>query len=195
MIEQMKNMKQSLMACVQNQLGDLKSVDAKELGEAVDMIKDFSEAIYYCTITEAMEKSDKEKEGAMKYTYPPVMYNGGNMGMNDERMYYDGGMKRIGNDRMYYTGKMEKYPTSQYSSYNNSYPTEMRDYREGKSPITRRMYMESKELHHDKSKQMKELEDYMEELSHDIMEMISDSTPEEKIILSQKLNTLAGKIK
>ena len=29
------------------------------MGEAIDMIKDLSEAIYYCTITEAMEKSDK----------------------------------------------------------------------------------------------------------------------------------------
>ena len=75
------------------------------------------------------------------------------------------------------------------------YPYEMRDYREGRSPVTRRMYMESKELHHDKAKQMKELEQYMKELSEDITEMIDDATPEEKEILSQKLTTLAEKIK
>ena len=50
-MERLKHMKETLMSCVQGQLGDLSSVDAKELGEAVDMIKDLSEAIYYCTIT------------------------------------------------------------------------------------------------------------------------------------------------
>jgi hypothetical protein len=41
----------------------LDSVDAKELGEAIDMIKDLSEAIYYCTVTEAMEAKEKEGGG------------------------------------------------------------------------------------------------------------------------------------
>ena len=50
-------------------------------------------------------------------------------------------------------------------------------------------------MHHDKAKQMKELEQYMQELSGDMMEMINDATPEEKEILSQKLSTLAEKIK
>ena len=62
MIERMKHMKETLMNCVSGQLGDLSSVDAKELGEAMDMIKDLSEAIYYCTITEKKKKSDKEKK-------------------------------------------------------------------------------------------------------------------------------------
>ena len=59
-MERMKHMKETLMNCVQGQLGDLSSVDTKELGEAIDMIKDLSEAIYYCTITESMEESNKE---------------------------------------------------------------------------------------------------------------------------------------
>ena len=62
MIEQMKMMKTTLMNCVQGQMGDLTSVDAKELGEAVDMIKDLSEAIYYCTITESMERATRKKK-------------------------------------------------------------------------------------------------------------------------------------
>ena len=57
--EALKTMKEQFMSCVQGQLGDISRVDAKELGEAVDMIKDLSESIYYCTITEAMEKSEK----------------------------------------------------------------------------------------------------------------------------------------
>ena len=54
--------------------------------------------------------------------------------------------------------------------------------------------MESKELHHDKSKQMQELDKYMKELTDDILEMINDATPEEKQMLSQKLRTLASKV-
>jgi type IV secretory pathway VirB4 component len=47
-------MKTTLMSCVQSQMANLKDVDAKELGEAIDMLKDLEEAMYYCTITEAM---------------------------------------------------------------------------------------------------------------------------------------------
>ena len=54
--------------------------------------------------------------------------------------------------------------------------------------------MEGKELHHDKAYQMKELEQYMKELSSDITEMITDATPEEKQLLKQKMETLATKI-
>ena len=34
----------------------------------------------------------------------------------------------------------------------------------------------------------------MNELSRDLMEMISDASPEHKVLLSQKLTTLASKI-
>lgn len=54
--------------------------------------------------------------------------------------------------------------------------------------------MESKELHHDKTKQIQELDRYMKELTDDILEMINGATPEEKQILSQKLSTLASKV-
>lgn len=178
-MERLKNMKETLMNCVQNQMGgNLQGVDSKELGEAVDMIKDLSEAIYYCSITDAMEERQKEEKYSHyneRMYYPPVYYND-----DRRRMYYDG---RRGGD--YYPTHIDDH----------SYPTEIRDYREGRSPITRRNYMESKELHHDKAKQMKELEKYMSELTQDILEMISDASPEEKMILSQKMTTLAEKIK
>lgn len=62
-MERLKAMKENLMNSVQAQIsGNLDCVDAKELGEAVDMIKDLSEAIYYCSITEAMEKNEKEQK-------------------------------------------------------------------------------------------------------------------------------------
>jgi hypothetical protein len=49
--EVLKTMKEQLTSCVQGQLVAISKVDARELGEAVDMIKDLAEAIYYCTIT------------------------------------------------------------------------------------------------------------------------------------------------
>ena len=52
--EKLKHMKDTLMCAVEMQLCDLSEVDTKELGEAIDMIKDLEEAIYYCTVTEAM---------------------------------------------------------------------------------------------------------------------------------------------
>lgn len=49
--------------------------------------------------------------------------------------------------------------------------------------MTRKMYMEHKDLHHDKSIKIQELDKYMHELTDDIMEMIEDSSPEEKQLL------------
>ena len=54
--------------------------------------------------------------------------------------------------------------------------------------------MESKEMHKGTPQQMKELEKYIQELSQDVIEMIKDATPEEKVMLQQKLSTLATKI-
>ena len=59
-MKQLKHIKDTLMNQVQAQLCNLQCVDAKELGEVVDMIKDIEETMYYCTIIEAMEEKDKE---------------------------------------------------------------------------------------------------------------------------------------
>lgn len=74
------------------------------------------------------------------------------------------------------------------------YPIKIYDSREGKSPERRRMYMESKELHHDQAKKLKELEEYMQELNADILEMIEGASQEEKQLLQKKIALLATKI-
>lgn len=56
------------------------------------------------------------------------------------------------------------------------------------------MYMESKELHHDQAKKLKELEEYMQELNADILEMIEGASQEEKQLLQKKIALLATKI-
>ena len=60
--------------------------------------------------------------------------------------------------------------------------------------MSRKSYMESKEMHHTKATQMKELEKYLQELSTDITEMIEGASPEEKQLLEKKISLLASKI-
>ena len=183
-MEMLKNMKTTLMSQAQAQMGNLQNVDAKELGEVIDMIKDLEEAIYYCTIVEAMEGKEKKDNGHNEksmYYMPTPYYR--DMDRDNGKMYYDGnGSGGSGN------GGSRGYREYEY------FPYEMRDAREGRSPMSRKTYMESKEMHHDKSKQIKELETYMQELTTDIVDMIKDASPEEKQILQKKLQALTTKI-
>jgi hypothetical protein len=121
-MERMKYMKETLMNSIQNQLGNLSAVDSKELGEAIDMVKDLSEAIYYCTITKSMEETEEKGKRSEMYYPSPIYYRDMDRGMG--RMYYDGHDTRGGGTR--------------------DYPIELRDYKEGQSPLTRKTYMERK---------------------------------------------------
>lgn len=191
-MERLKAMKEQLTSCVQSQLGNLSEVNTQELGEAVDMIKDLSEAIYYCSITKAMEES--EKQSGNSYYTRPIYYDEKEYGYpyyDKERMYYGGnkGSMNMGTD-----GSRRYYMPEFYREREMPRENLMRDPREGRSPLSRRMYMESKEMHHDTAKKMQELEKYVQELSADITEMIAEATPEEKQLLKQKIATLSNKI-
>lgn len=171
-MEDLKYIQDKLIECVECQMEHLSQVNAKELGEVIDMIKDISETMYYHTITEAME-GDEYREYEKK----------------KGRMYYG--------DR---EGRHEGTSTPRHGGHGTGGYMErelpiIRDHREGRSPMSRKVYMESKETHKDKNMQMHELERYVNELTEDLMEMISDSTPEEKQMLSNKIATLATKIK
>lgn len=207
-MEKLKQMKECLVGMVESQIyGNIDKVDAKELGAAVDMIKDLSEALYYCTITEAMEEEDEAKEGKSKHgmmysrsmpmyhmPYPAEiydprvrervmpMYATGNSNMGASM---DNGGRR-GSMRGYHEGMIERYPVHEDGW--------MRDPKEGRSGERRKMYMDGKGMK-DKTQQMKELENYMQELSTDLTEMIQDASPEEKQMLQQKISMLATKIK
>lgn len=185
-MERLKAMTEALINCAQSQIYNLQEADAEELGAAVDMIKDLKEAIYYCTVTEAMEESKKEKgatdtmNDAMHYsqTYVPGPRYYREMDLNEGRMYYSGGNMSSSNSRNY-----------------DENPMRVHDPREGKSYMSRRNYIESKEMHHGKEKEMRDLEAYAQELTQDVMDMIKHATPEEKQILQQKIATLSTKIK
>ena len=208
-MEKLKGMKDCLVNAAQSQVyGNLATVDTKELGEVIDMIKDLEEAIYYCTVTEAMEEHAEGKEykkegsngnGHMYYPYdynmmyyPPYR----DMDRSYGRMYYNGnGQNSGGSSQGGNSSSQGGNSGGGQSGYESRYPMEIRDYREGRSPMARRSYMESKEMHKDKNTQIQELDKYMKELSEDITEMIKEATPEERTMLQQKLTTLAAKVK
>jgi hypothetical protein len=112
--EALKMMKEQLMSCVQGQLGDISKTDAHELGEAVDMIKDLSEAIYYCTITDSMEKAEEKEKASVNninYYTTPMYPEYRNMERNNGYMYYSGGSGNMGGNSnggtaSYYTEMM-----------------------------------------------------------------------------------------
>lgn len=195
MLERLKDMKKDLIHCVEKQMEDLGNVDAKELGEAVDMIKDLEEAIYYGTITKSMEDGEKEKKEMKEHSkswgdpmYYTTRWDEPMMYYTDRRMpmyNYNGG-----DGASYYTDRERPYwmeGTSYYTEQNGG--TGMR------STNSRMNYMDSRKMHQDKTTQIKELEKYLQELSTDVTELIHEATPEEKAILQQKVATLASKIR
>ena len=74
-----------------------------------------------------------------------------------------------------------------------------RGYSESRYDRAKRGYEETKSIHKDNSAEskqmkMKELENYMKELSTDVTEMIMDASPEEKSMLKNKMQVLLQKI-
>lgn len=232
-------MKQNLMCAIEAQLCNIGEVDTEELGEAIDMLKDLEEALYFCTITEAMNGEGKGKgnveieyengnghkknghsqmNGSDQMYYPyPMMYNDGGRMYNDGMMYANGGNSSggrggnsgnsggssggsqsyyNGDEQMYYQGRDSQGRfTSGRGRDRSDYTEPMyeRDEREGRSPMSRRMYMEAKS-YKDKASQLRELEKYMQELTGDMVEMIQDASSEEKQYLEKKISALATKI-
>ena len=181
MTDRLKSIEHTLLSCLECEMGNISRADAKELGEVVDMIKDIEEALYYCTITDAMHGEDEPR-----YYKDPEM---------DNMDYYRDMDKMKG--RMYYSDRRTNMPPPSHRDpmeREHMLPAEPYDHREGKAHLSRKGYMESKEMHLGKEKQMKDLEKYMMELTTDITEMIQGSSPEEKQLMQKKIATLAEKV-
>lgn len=166
-IEKLKHIQETLASAAESQIYNLECVDAKELGEVIDIIKDIEETFYYCSVIKAMEKGDS-------------------YGYNDhqnEVMYYNEKNKMSHDEMTHKTSHSEK-----------EYPEAFQEERNGRSYHSRRMYLDAKEKKQDKTTQMRELEKYAQELTQDIVEMVQDSTPEEKQYLSKKIAALSNKI-
>lgn len=108
----------------------------------------------------------------------------------EESIYYCTIVEAMAGDSNYnYYRDIDQNQGRMYYSGND-----LRDIKEGRSPMIRRTYMESKEMHKDKNSQMQELEKYTRELSADVIDMIRGSSIEEKQILQRKLNEIASQI-
>lgn len=57
-MKRLKCIKECLISQIETQIDHIQDVDTQEMGEVIDMIKDLSETIYYCTITKAMEEKE-----------------------------------------------------------------------------------------------------------------------------------------
>ena len=175
MIKRLEHMRETFMTCVEGELCNIEQADAKELGEVVDMIKDIEEAIYYHTITKAMNEPAHQIERKDE-PYKHRVYYGGDYGTDHAT-----------------GGNMQHISSTTRGSHD---PMMKKDSMEGRSPMYRKAYMEGKKMHgEDSAKNAKELEDYIHELTQDIMEMIEDASVEEKQMLRQKISLLANKIK
>ena len=106
-------MKETLCCAAESQMYDLSNVNAEELGEVIDMIKDLEEAIYYATITEAMNEKDNENK-KMSYHQQmiddslwdePDEYNGNSY--KNRRMYMEA--KEMHKDKAVQLRELEKY--------------------------------------------------------------------------------------
>lgn len=212
-------MMEKLTKCAEMELEKgVENVDTKEMGEVVDIIKDLAEAEYYAKISKAMDESeygeDYDYMGAYDdmrkgYRGQPRDSRGRYMSRRGGRRGYEEPMYHMPLDvykdysaeelrdmdrnigRMYYTDNANggSMATRMQGGMNGG-----RDNREGRSGMSRRGYMEAKEMGKDKGEKMKELENYMKELSSDVTEMISDASPEEKSMLKSKMQTLLQKI-
>lgn len=219
-IKRIHEMMEKLTKCAEMELEKgVENVDAKEMGEVVDIIKDLAEAEYYAKISKAMDESeygeDYDYMGAYDdmrkgYRGQPRDSRGRYMSRRGGRRGYEEPMYHMPLDvykdyspeelrdmdrhtmgRMYYTDNANggSMATRMQGGMNGG-----RDNREGRSGMSRRGYMEAKEMGKDKGEKMKELENYMKELSSDVTEMISDASPEEKSMLKSKMQTLLQKI-
>lgn len=215
-IKRMHEMIEKLSECAKCEFDSgIENIDTAEMSVVVDMIKDLSEAMYYRTLTVAMQESDTDEIMEMFDRY------------GDDRRYYDHyrykngrfapkgkGTYRKGYEEMPYYMPFEVYGDEYYRDvdrhkgrmYYSENPINrdgmsnmVRDGREGKSGISRRAYMETKEMHkgntpEDKTAKMHELERYTKELAEDVTEMITDMSAEEKALLKSKMQMLIQKM-
>ena len=124
------------------------------------------------------------------HMYPPEYWR--DMDKEMGRMYYGGDTGTSANASHNMSGMT--HGTSTRGTDESHTTHAMRDSKEGRSGMKRKGYMDSKEMGKDKGEKMKNLEEYMKELSMDVTEMIEGASPEEKNLLKQKMQMLMQKI-
>lgn len=204
-IKRMHCMIEKLAECAEKQFDNgIESVDTAEMGQVTDMLKDLAEAMYYRTLTKAMDDSDPEEIMEMF-----ERYGDGGRRYYDHYRYADGrfapkgrGTYRRGYEEPpYYHMYPDRDMDREYGRMYYTEPTTGSNMRMTESSYDRakRNYTETKEMHkgntqEDKEHKMKSLDSYAKELTSDITGMVADMTAEEKNLLRNKLSNLVSKI-
>lgn len=200
-IKRMHEMIEKLSECAEHEFAKgIDNVNPQEMGEVTDMMKDLAEAMYYRTLTKAMEETDVEETLAMMERF------GDGRRFYDDYRYKTSGryapkgkgtyVGRRGYDEPPYWHREQEHERDMDMDAGRMYFTEPMesDYDKAK-----RMYTETKSIHNtnsteDKEHKMKALEKYMQELGIDISDMLNGMTEEEKDMMRTKLSTLVSKI-
>ena len=90
-------------------------------------------------------------------------------------------------------GMIEKLEKAKYDHFKGNEKHDDNPYKT-KSEKSKKSYMEAKEKHSEKAIVLRELEKYVQELSQELIEMISDSSNEERQYLEKRLTSVASKI-
>lgn len=207
-VKRMYCMIEKLAECAEKQFDNgIESVDTAEMGQVTDMLKDLAEAMYYRTLTKAMDDSDPEEimemferygDGGRRY-YDHYRYADGRFapkGRGTYRRGYEGPYWRM-TPEMY--KDMQEYRDMDRNTGRMYYTEPSMTMSESNYDRAKRNYTETKELHRantpqDKEAKMRGLEDYFKEISSDITGMLSDMTPEERNMLKSKISALATKL-
>ena len=182
-------------------------INTCELGSVVDMIKDLAEAEYYAYIAKEMKEVAEEEEAEEKYMLKSLKDE---YGEDDGKRYYDMWRYKSGRFAPKGRGTRRGYEEPPYyhmnpDMYREHTPEYYRDMdRENgrlyfSEPITmesrydkaKRMYTETKEKHNsgsveDKQLTLKEGEKMLNVIIDELMEMVSDATPEMKNMIKTK---------
>lgn len=159
----------------------MKEAENEDNMRAIEMYEDYPERRYYDNYRYKTSGrfAPKGKGSYMPqrgYEEPPYYHMTPEMYREHDPKYYRDMDKSDG--KMYYTEPMKAM-----SRYENA----------------KRGYEESKQMHRDntpddKQAKMKDLENYMKELSEDVAKLIADATPEEKSVVKNKMQVLMQKI-
>lgn len=180
-----------------------KAMEKAEYGEDYDEHGPMDRRYYRGQPRDSMGRYTRRRgyEEPMYYTMTPEMYKRHgpeywrDMDRGEGRMYYSGDGSTGGMSGVSMSGNSGNSSggVRNYGGENG------RDDREGRAGMARRSYLEAKESRpgmapEDKQHKAKELEKYMNELSSDITEMLTNASNEEKTVLKTKMQALLQKI-
>lgn len=186
----------------------IEHINTKEFGEVADIIKDLSEALYYRTITVAMDDAEygvdynwegrkgydewRYKSGRfapkgrgmrMGYEEPPYYH------MMQEDMEYMRDMDKKDMGKMYYAGDGKGNAMMGHSGSMDGV---------SRTETARRGYEETKMMSdtspEGKKRAMDSLDHYMKELAEDMTSMVGKMDNAEKTLLKTKLQGLVAKL-